>query len=166
MRDLINDIVILKERVLDTEIYNSKDTIILKRPPKLSGKACVQVLVDFLNQFINADIVPTDLRTCHFFGQDYESVIFLKLVSFGQKNIIWRNKKMLRGVSNGKPNYLVDRLSKLPRNIYHQSQTMGLRTVINNAEVKTICKNETGATTFRPIRSIKQLNNVKFNALK
>ena len=43
---------------------------------------------------------------------------------------------------------------------------MGLRTVINNAEVQVICKNDTGVTIFRPIASTTELNNVKDVVIK
>ena len=77
----------LKERVLNTEIYNSQETIILKNPPKLNGKPCVEVRVDFLNQFFDADIVPAGLKTCHFSGKIDESAIIVKILCFGQKKL-------------------------------------------------------------------------------
>ena len=62
--------------------------------------------VFFLYQFFNADIVPAHLKACHFVGKIDESAIFVKFLYFGQKNVIWRNKKTSKGFSNpanGKP---------------------------------------------------------------
>ena len=84
-RDLKSDFLNLKERVVDTEIYNSKDTIILNNPQKLNGKPSVEVMVDFLNQFFIADIIPADMKACHFLGKKDESAIIVKVLYFGQK---------------------------------------------------------------------------------
>ena len=88
-----NDIVDLKKRVLDTEICNSKDTIIFMNPLKLNGKSCVELMFDFLNQFSSADIVPADLKACHFLGKIDESTIIVKILYFGQNTLFGETKR-------------------------------------------------------------------------
>ena len=76
VRDLKNDILHLKERVMDTEIHNSKVILILNNPPKLKGKSRAGVMVDFFNQFFNAHIVPADLNLAIFWARSTSLLLF------------------------------------------------------------------------------------------
>ena len=51
VRDLKKDFVDPDERTLESELYKTQDTFILKIPPKLNGKSCAEVLPAFLNHF-------------------------------------------------------------------------------------------------------------------
>ena len=121
MRDLKNDIVDKKERVLGTEIYYCKNTIILNNPSKLKGKSCAEVMADFLSQFRNAKILPADLKTLIFWARLTSLIILGNFFILGKKNFIWRNKKVLTGFSNpanGKPYNTFERLPKASRDIF------------------------------------------------
>ena len=86
VRDLKNDIVDLKERVTDREIYNSEETIIINNPPEPNGKTCVEVMVDFVNHFFNAKIARASLEACHFLNKIVESANTVKFS--GKENYI------------------------------------------------------------------------------
>ena len=154
VKDLKIDIVDLKERVLDTKIYNCKDTIILNNPPKLNGKSCVEVKVDFFNQSL--------IQTMH--QLIWKLVIFwARLMSLWnlftsvKKIYLEKRKGVERCVNpaNRKSCFIVERLPKISRDIFQQSRALGFRTVTKNAQVQVICKNETGVTIFWPIWSSK-----------
>ena len=93
VRDLKNDIVDIKERVLDTEQDNCKNTIILNNPSKLKGKLCVEVIVDFLSQFLYANTLPADLKAFIFRARLTSLLILWNFFILGREKLFGETKR-------------------------------------------------------------------------
>ena len=166
-----NEIVDLKERVLNSEMYNSKDTLIIQNPPlsDRNGDITGQV-IEFLNHTFGSKLSKHDIKACHYLGKPGESAIIIKFIYFAHKNFLWRSKKALKGVqnpNNGRPIFLIERLPKVCRELQVEARNLGIKTVTNNCKVQVLCpKKEGNGVQFRPIHTMKELELIKENALK
>ena len=161
----------LKERVLNSEMYNSKDTLIIQNPPlsDRNGDIAGQV-IEFLNHTFGSKLSKHDIKACHYLGKLGESAIIIKFIYFAHKTFLWRSKKALKGIqnpNNGRPIFLIERLPKVCRELQVEARNLGIKTVTNNCEVQVLCpKKEGNGVQFRPIHTMKVLELNKENALK
>ena len=169
MRHVKNEICDLKERALNTEMYLSKDTIIINNPPACNNTNIMDTVVGFFNEIFGARVQPEDIKAVHFLGKPGESAIIVKFLYFGQKNFIWRSKKVLRDFKNpinNKPYFLTERLPPMCRDLFNAAKEKGIRVVTNNSEVQLVCKGQGEKAVFRPIHTLEDLEKVAPLAFK
>ena len=135
-----NKIVELKERILNSEMYNSKDTLIIQNPPLFdrNGDTTGQV-IEVLNHTLGSKLSKQDIKVCHYLGKPGESAIIIKFIYFAHKNFLWRSKKALKGVQNpenGRPIFLIERLPK----VYRELQVRRLVTLVSKLSPPTTAK--------------------------
>ena len=100
-----NELDDLNERMLGTEMYTSKDSIIVNNPPECQNNDLLGSMLNFLNSKLQAGLAPCDIKACHYLGKPGKSSVILKFVYFAQKNFVWRSKKNLKGTINQRNGY-------------------------------------------------------------
>ena len=156
LRNVRNENTDLRERIQNTEVYMSKDTILIKN--RCDERNLIYTVNDFFIKIFNAREQPEDLKAVHFLGKPGESAIIVKFLYFGQKKFIWRSRTILKDYknpSNNKPYYLSERLPPMCRELFDAAKDIGVKVVTNNSEVQ-ICQN--GKALFRPIHTLEDLN--------
>ena len=127
-----NEIVDLKERVLNSEMYNSKDTLIIQNPPLSDRNGDITGQdIEFLNHTFGSKLSKHDIKACHYLGKPGESAIIIMFIYFAHKNFLWRSKKALKGVqnpNNGRPIFLTERLPKVCRELQVEARNLGIKT--------------------------------------
>ena len=133
----------LKERVLNSEMYNSKDTLIIQNPPSSDQNGDITgQIIEFLKHTLGSKLSKHDIKACHYLGKPGESAIIIKFIYFAHKNFLWRSKKALKGVqnpNNGRPIFPTERLPKVCRELQVEARNLGIKTVTNNCEVQVLC---------------------------
>ena len=83
-----NELDDLKERVLSTEMYNSKDTMIVNYPPDFQIGDLLGTIFSFFNNKIQSEFSLCDKKACHYLGKPHQSSVIVKFVYFVQNKFI------------------------------------------------------------------------------
>ena len=68
LQNVRNEITDLKERILNTEIYMSKETIIINSPPVCDERNLMDTVIDVFKKILHARVQPEYLKAVHLFG--------------------------------------------------------------------------------------------------
>ena len=159
-----NELDDLKERMLSTEMYSSKDTINVNNPVECQNGDLLGTILSFFNSNLQLELSPFEIKAWQYLGKPQQYSLIVKLVFFVQKNFVWQSKMSLRGIVNktGYPVYLTERLLPKNRKLQLEVKQMGIKTVTNSCELQILCPRKESGVTFRQIhteRELLKLNN-------
>ena len=126
----------LKERILSTELFNSKDIIIVDNPPECQNGDLLGTIFSFFNCNLQSEFSPCDIKAFQYLGKSRQSSVIVKFVYFAQKSFTLQSEKSLKGIINktGYPVYLAEGLPPKCWAIQLEAKQMGIKTVTNNCE--------------------------------
>ena len=129
----------MKIKVKQLERYQSKDCLIFRNLSFGSNGTYLSVVIDLIQNVLNVNIEPRDLKGCHPLGKGSPfnpPPVIAKFVYFDQKERIWTRKGLLRNYrnsSNGKPVFILERLSKYDNSLKEEAQAKQLRVTTKNS---------------------------------
>ena len=149
--ELKNEVALLKNKVNSLEQYSSKDCIILKNLPLVSGKDITTDVIYFLQRVLGIKVEKTDLKACHQLGPITDvkrpPPIIAKFIFFDMKNRIWMRKKLLRGFVNPlnrQSVFLYERLTQHDKDLVDLAEKKGCRVITNNCQPQLLVENKNG----------------------
>ena len=162
----------LSDRVLKLERYNSKDCLIISNFPSDLSPSITAQAVNFLNSIFKINIGCESIKACHYLGNPNaeRAIVIVKFVYFEIKNIIWRSKAMLKGVtnkSNGKFIFINERLPEPDKEVHiYANKERQLKTVTDNCAVKIEVRGNNGnGTRFIEVRNKKDVDRLAADAV-
>ena len=157
--------------MLEQERYSSKDCIVITNMMYNSSDLTVQV-VEFLNANLCTSLHPSDIKACHFLADPRDpcnpAPIIVKFIYYRDKDIIWLNKKLLKGfrnANNNKPVFINERLPPNDRMIQQYANSKDLFTVTNKCAVHLLVESGNGRPQHVEVRTKKQVDNLAGKAV-
>ena len=137
--ELESEVAQMKIKVNQLERYQSKDCLIFRNLPFSSNGTYLSDVIDLIQNVLNVNIEPRDLKTCHPLGRGSPfnpPPVIAKFVYFDQKERIWTRKGFLRNYrnpNNGKPVFILERLSKYDKSLKEEAQAKQLKVTTKNS---------------------------------
>ena len=97
--ELESEVAPMKIKVNQLEKYQSKDCLIFRNLPFSSNGTYLSDVIDLIQNVLNVNIEPRDLKACHPLGRGSPfnpPPVISKFVYFDQKERIWTRKGLLR----------------------------------------------------------------------
>ena len=139
MKDLINvntnAIHKLDERTVELEKYSRKLCLIFYNV-ECKGDALSSIIFLF-KQILQLNFNPTSLAACHPLKRSPNAPIIVKFIYHQDRDLIWRRRTWLKGVSNsiGRPVQVEECLSPRDREVRAEAKQMGLLTFTKRQDV-------------------------------
>ena len=139
MKDMINintnAIHKLDERTVELEKYSRKLCLIFNKV-ECKGDALSSIIFLF-KQILQLNFNPTSLAACHPLNQSPNAPIIVKFIYHQDRDLIWRRRTWLKGVSNsiGRPVQVEECLSPKDREVRAEAKQMGLLTFTKRQDV-------------------------------
>ena len=137
--ELESEVAQMKIKVNQLERYQSKDCLIFRNLPFSSNGTYLSDVIDLIQNALNVNIEPRDLKACHPLGRGSPfnpPTVIAKFVYFDQKERIWTRKGLLRNYrnpNNGKPVFILERLSKYDKSLKEEAQAKQLKVTTKNS---------------------------------
>ena len=168
LENCVND---LESRMLQQERYSSKDCIVITNMPYNSSDLTEQV-VEFLNANVSTSLRARDIKACHFLAdprdQCHPAPIIVEFLYYRDKDVIWLNKKLLKGLrnpNNNKPVFINERLPPNDRIIQQYANSKDLLTVTNKCAVHVLVESSNGRPQHVEVRTKKQVDDLAGKAI-
>ena len=75
-----NELDDLKERMFSTEMYNSKDTIIVNNPLECQNGDLLRTILSFFNSNLQLEFSPFDIKAWQYLGKPQQYSLIVKFV--------------------------------------------------------------------------------------
>ena len=150
---LRNKVADLEARVIEQEIYSSKNCLIIKNLPiedrnaPLSHQVC-----QFFQKFLNHETRPNNFKACHYLGKWQSNTcppaVIAKFLFFDEKNELLGRKSWLSRKTNqcnGYPIYIKERLPRHQKEILDFAKAENTITTTVNCKVKVFEQSDDGS---------------------
>ena len=125
----------LYERIVELEKYSRKLCLIFYNF-ECKGDALSSIMFLFKHIF-HINFNPTSLAVCHLLNQSLNAPIIMKFIYHQDRDLIWRRRTWLKGVSNslGQPVQIEECLAQKDRKVRTEAKQLGLQNFISKQDV-------------------------------
>ena len=152
----------LDDRIREQERYTRKNSVIIDNPPFDARKAnneWLPELLKFLNKLNKLSIEITENRLIAYhilpppdkLPADIFPSIIVKFVHYGDKDEVYKNRRMLKNIKNhlnSKNIWMKETLPPLDAFVERLARSKNMIAVTNNCKVSVLCKGNRGDNVF------------------